>query len=73
MALTFLTNSLYTVFLTTSYFTTLLRLLKLAGIVSNLSISTLSISGFKLAKSTILTSFDVITPATPLIQNMLHD
>ena len=47
---TFATNLLYTVFLTTSFFTTLLNLLKSLGIGINLSMSNLSTSVFKLAK-----------------------
>ena len=50
MALTFLTNLLYSVSLTTSFFTTLLSLLKSAGVFSNLSKSNLSTSLFKLLK-----------------------
>ena len=47
---TFATNLLYTVFLTTWFYTTLLNLLKSAGIGTNLSISNLSTSVFKLDK-----------------------
>ena len=51
IALMFLTNSSYTVFSTTLFFTTSRSLLKSVGVVSILSISDLSISGFKLAIS----------------------
>ena len=44
------TNLLYTPFLTTSFFTTLLNLLKSSGIGINLSISNLSTSVFRLPK-----------------------
>ena len=49
MTLTFLTNSSYSIFLTT-FFTTSLSLLTSAGVVSNLPISNLSILLFKLLK-----------------------
>ena len=44
------TNLLYSVFLITSFFTTLLNLAKSLGTGVNLSISNLSTSVFKLAK-----------------------
>ena len=47
---TFATNSSYTVFLTTLFFTTSLSLLKSTGTGANLSMSNLSTSVFKLAK-----------------------
>ena len=47
---TLATNLSFTVFLTTSLFTTLLNLLKSTGTVFNFSISILSTSAFKLAK-----------------------
>ena len=50
MALTFLTNRSYSVFLTTSSFTTSLSLLKSTGVFSNLPISNLSTLLFKLSK-----------------------
>ena len=84
IALTFLTNSFYSAFLTTSSFTTSLNLLKsletgntsstsnlstlvfklfkLLGTLFNLSISSLSTSDFKLAKSVFLANYDVPTP-----------
>ena len=48
--LTFLINSSYSVFLTTSYFTTSLSLLKSRDVVSNSPISNLFILFFKLLK-----------------------
>ena len=48
--LTFLTNSLYSVFLQTSFFTTLISLLKSTRGDSNFPISTLSTLLFKLLK-----------------------
>ena len=53
IALTFLTNSSYIVFLAKSYFTTLLSLLKSAGVISNLSKSILSYRKSILSKSII--------------------
>ena len=50
MLYTFVTNLSYSVFLTTSFFTTSLSLLKSTGTGANLSISNLSTSVFKLAK-----------------------
>ena len=47
---TFATNLLHTVFLTTSFFTISLNLLKSTGIGTNFSISNLSTSVFRLAK-----------------------
>ena len=47
---TFVTNLLYSVFLITSFLTTLLNLAKSTGTVFNLSASILSTSVFKLAK-----------------------
>ena len=47
---TFSTNLSYTVFLTVSFFTTLINLLKPTGAGTNFSISNLSTSAFKLAK-----------------------
>ena len=57
MVLTLVTNSSYTAFLTASFFTTLFHLLKLRGVVSNLSISYLLISHFMLPKSVFLVNF----------------
>ena len=50
MLFTLATNLSYTVFLTTSFFTTLLSFAKSLGTCVNLSISNLSTSVFKLAK-----------------------
>ena len=50
MLFTLATNLSYTVFLTTSFFTTLLSLLKSVGTGANLSISNLSTSVSKVAK-----------------------
>ena len=50
MLFTLATNLSYTVFLTTSFFTTSLSLLKSTGTGTNLSMSNLSTSVFKLAK-----------------------
>ena len=47
---TLATNLSYTALLTTSFFTTSLRLLKLTGTGTNLSISSLKTEVFKLAK-----------------------
>ena len=48
IAFTFATNLSYTVFLTTSFFTTLLNLLKSVGTGTSLSMSDLSTSVFTL-------------------------
>ena len=50
MLLTFLTNSICPLFLTTSFFTASLNLLKSTGAVSNFLISNLSTLLFKLLK-----------------------
>ena len=50
MLFTLATNLSYSIFLTTSFFTTLLSLAKALGTGVNLSISSLSTSVFKLAK-----------------------
>ena len=59
---TFFILALYLAFLTTSFFTTLLRLPKSLGRGTNSSISNLSTLDFKLPKSTILANLDVSTP-----------
>ena len=51
IAYTFVTNLLYTIFLTTSLFTRLLSLLKSTETVLNFPTSILSTSAFNLAKS----------------------
>ena len=58
---TFATNLLYTVFLITSFFTTSLNLLKSAGIGTNLSMSNLSTSVFRLAKLVFSAKLEVST------------
>ena len=68
-----MTNSSYKVFLTASFSTTLLSLLKTAGIVSNLPISYLLISDFKEAKSTFLAKSDESTLVLFLKQILLHN
>ena len=60
-----MTNLSYTVFLTTSLSTTLLRSIEPAGTVFNLSISILSTSAFKLAKSDFAAKLDVSNSVTP--------
>ena len=50
MASAFLTNSSYSFFLTTSFFTTLRSLIKSTGVASNFPISNLSTLVFKLLK-----------------------
>ena len=55
---TLATNLSYTAFLTTSFFTTSLSLFKSTGTDSNLSISSLSTSVFKLAKFNFSTKLD---------------
>ena len=59
---TLATNLSYTVFLTILFFTKSLSLLESTGIGTNLSISNLSISAFKLAKSDFSASLDVSIP-----------
>ena len=56
---TLATNLSYTVFLTTSFLTTLLSLLKSAETVFNLSTSILFTSVFKLTKSNFATNLEV--------------
>ena len=62
MALTLVTNFSYTLFLTTSLFTTLLSLHKSTGTVFNLSISNSSTFDFKLTKSAYLAKSDLSPP-----------
>ena len=50
MLSTFVTNLLYSAFLTTSFFTTLLSLVKSSRTGDNFAMSNLSISDFKLAR-----------------------
>ena len=72
MVLIFLTDSLYTVFLISSAFTTLLRLLKSTGVGFNLPLSNLLISDFRLAKSALSVKSDASTTAAFLSQIILH-
>ena len=65
--LTFSTNLSETAFLTTSFFTTLLSLLKSAETSTNFSISNLSISVFKLAKFDFRAKLEVSTSEIFLI------
>ena len=58
---TFATNLLYTSYLTTSFFTTSLDLLKSTGIGTNLSISNLSTSVFRLAKLVFSAKLEILT------------
>ena len=61
IALTFVTNSSYTPFLTTSFSTKLPKLLKSVETVFSLLLSCLSTSAFKLANSDITAKSDVST------------
>ena len=71
---TFATNLSYTVFLTTSFFTTLLSLLKSVGRCANLSISNISTSVFKLAKFAFNAKLEVSTcEICPLLLHNLKD
>ena len=56
------TNLSYTVFLTTSFFTTSLSLVKSTGARTNLSISNLLTSAFKLTKSDFAANLNVSIP-----------
>ena len=58
---TFAANLSYTAFLTTLFFTTSLNLLKSTGIGTNLSMSNLSTSVFKLAKFVFSAKLEVST------------
>ena len=62
MLFTFVTNLSYTVFLRTLFFTTSLSLLKSTGTGTNLSISSLSTSVFKLAKFDFSAKLEVSIP-----------
>ena len=62
MALNHLTNSLYWTFLTTSFYTTSLSLLKSTWVVFNLTISKLSTSDFESVISSFSAIWDVLTP-----------
>ena len=65
MVLTLATNLSYTVFLTTSLFTTFCSLLKSVGTVFNLCTSNLSTPAFNLAKSNFAARLDVSTHVAP--------
>ena len=67
------TSLSYIVFLTTSFFTTLLSLLKSTGTSANLSISDLSISVFRLAKFDFNAKLEVSTCEIFLISVLLHN
>ena len=73
IAFTFVTDFPYTVFLTTSLFTTLFSLLKSTATVFNLCTSILSTLAFKLAKSNFAARLDVSSPVDLLNQRMLHN
>ena len=70
---TLATNLSYTVFLTTSFFTVLLNLLKSTGTVTNFSISNLSTSAFKLTKSDFAANLDVLIPVAFFKSVFLHN
>ena len=61
---TLATNLSYTVFLTNSFFSRSLNLLKSTGIGTNLSMSNLSTSAFKLAKFVFSAKLEVSTCVT---------
>ena len=73
MALTLVTNLMYTVFSTAPLFTTLLSPYKSIGTVFNLSISNSSTPNFELAKSVFLADSDVSTPVAFLILLLLYN
>ena len=73
MLFTLATNLSYTAFLTASFFTTSLSLLKSTGIGTNLSISNLSTSAFKLAKFGFNPKLEVSTCEIFLILLLLHN
>ena len=69
--LIFLISSSSAVFLTTSYFTTLLTLLKSIAIVSHIYFLNLTASNLKLAKSVFLANYDASRPLAFLNQLFL--
>ena len=73
IAFTFATNLSYTVFLTTSFFTTSLSLLKSTGTGANLSMSKLSTSVFRSAKFVFSAKREVSMCVTILDQFLLHN
>ena len=72
MLFTFASNLSKTAFLTTSFFTTWLNLLKSTGTGANLSISSLSTSVFRLAKCVFSAKLEVSTCVAFLDQFLLH-
>ena len=70
---TFATNLSYKVFLTTSFLTASLGLLKSTGIGINLSISNLSTSVYRLAKFYFSEKLDVSIPAAFLNRLLFHN
>ena len=72
MLFTLATNLSFTVFLTTSFLLTSLNLLKSAGTGTNLLISSLSTSVFRLAKCVFSAKLEVSTCVAFLDQFLLH-
>ena len=70
---TLASNVSYAVLLTTSFFTASICLLKSAGTGTNLPISYLATSAFKLTKSDFGASLDVSIPVAFLNQFLLHN
>ena len=70
---TFATNLSYKVFLTTSFLTASLGLLKSTGIGINLSISNLSTSVYRLAKFYFSEKLDVSIPVAFLNRLLFHN
>ena len=73
MLFTLATNLSYVVFLTISFFTKSLSLLKSTGTAANLSMSNLSTSDFKLAKFVFSAKLEVSTVSHFLDQFLLHN
>ena len=71
MLFTLTTNLSYTVFLTTSFFTASLSLRKSTGICTNLSMSNLSTSVFRLAKFIFNAKLEVSTCEIFLISDFV--
>ena len=71
MLFTLATNLSYSVFLTTSFFTTSLSSLKSTGTGANLSIYSLSTSAFKLAKFDFCAK--LLTSTCDIFLNQLHN
>ena len=68
----FLILALYSVFLTTSFFTLLLSSLKSIGVVSNFAIFNSSTSAFKLTRSDFAANLDVSIPVA-FKSDLLHN